>query len=257
MKTFLILFWGIFVPLSISSQPAITYSNFITVNDTLLCFSCDTAGIMPGDSGQNVTWDYSTLRIRPNTHYYIADTLNYDNRQIFSNGTIQILYQWSDEFINYINVNSWYSIYKQDSTEIIYLGAYGKYTGLERKLSNTKIIMRFPMVYGTNFGDYYSSHQSQMYKFMQGNINIDCDAWGKLILPDTIFTSVLRVKTTDKYTVTKSWPNNNDVQYTYKITEYHWWDPNTRMPVFSIIYKDITFPNGNTIPHIYVHIRQL
>jgi hypothetical protein len=226
------------------------------VNDTLLYFSCDTAGIMPGDSGQNVTWDYSNLRIRPNTHFYIADTLNYDNRQIFPTGTIQVFYQWSDEFINYENMHRWYSIYKQDSTEIIYLGDYGKYSGSYRKLNNTKIIMRFPLVYGTNFSDYFFSNQSPMYKFMQGNIKIDCDAWGRLILPDTVFASVLRVKTTETFKITVSWPLNVDADYYYTITEYHWWDPNTRMPVFSIIYKDITFPNGNTIPHKYVHIRQ-
>jgi hypothetical protein len=171
--------------LAMSAQAQITLTAATSnplPGDTASFYVVDGNNIYPGISGAAVTWDYSTLTsANKKTRYYHLPGTVCDPYPgpLASSGTGSC---------DYYHANS-------DSISLSrsIFGTYSKYE------PNNRIILKYPLTYNsqlyTDTYDRTDSVQGPWPSFWQyGTQQIYSDAYGTLILPDSTYTNVLRVK---------------------------------------------------------------
>lgn len=191
------------------AQPILTQSNF-TYNypDSAVYFIADSLSVLDTTIGANVIFDYTKLRGygSKQTGYYV-DPASTPSASDFPTANMA-------ENTDATPQNFVYTLSSVDS--VTNIGFVADITGFGLTTGKYDVdpeaIMRFPFIYGNNYIDNYAGSFSVdagvpfgiVSTNAAGSVNINADAWGKLIYSSTLFLdSVLRVKRVEN-TVTDS-----------------------------------------------------
>ena len=222
------------------SQWVLTRQDFPLPGDHVWQYDCDTngVGLSPGLAGANVTWDYSMIQLDPGPYEYeyLANSTGFTCFVIPSN-----MISKSIPF----TLSSFYFI---DSVSNNYVGSYqdlGFGLSIRRCYTDPLRTMKFPWTYGDTLSDvaegphYYPSYT----RYMKSSVNMECDGWGKLILPWVTYDSALRVHGYSLYqdsiiNVGKDELDSNEF--------YTWYVKSLRSPALSI-YKSVSTDSNNVI----------
>lgn len=188
---------------------------YINANDTGI-----TTTITPGPAGENVTWDFSMLGNAYTDTTIFVEASTIPQSVDFPGANLAELTSQDTSFL------------KTTSSEITFLGVLSD--GMEMKLDNPLIGMKYPYTYGTTFSDTGHFSVTIPYDTTVQGINIDsvkfdktinstdsCIAYGQLILPLETIDNVLINKNTSLnhdivsvHTDLMGWVDVQDTQYT-------------------------------------------
>jgi len=147
---------------------------------------CVTAGVLPGNSGANVTWDFSNLSPKSSTvTQVIASPTTVVTGSLFPSSTF--LEQLSDGTELYIT--------KSAGTSVVD-GIHDPNGPFTMVYSDPMELMKRPVTFGAQFVDAFANTFTvSSYKFSgKGTSTITADGYGTLILPTKTYSNVLRVK---------------------------------------------------------------
>jgi hypothetical protein len=201
---------------SIYAQPTLNNSVFPIIGDVSeYGYLSSGQNILPGNSGENITWDFSNLVLDLSTttiSYLEPSTTPYFNS--FPEANMAIFY--SNNQIEYT---------KKTADSMIHQGQY--ITGIDYQLySNTRLDLKVPLNLGESFTDDFATNftnPSGDYIVRTGTIESTFDGYGTLILPEQTIPNCIRIKTT-KYSHDIVGSSTVD----YYDTLYHWYSPNIR-----------------------------
>lgn len=206
------------------SQPIINSGVFPVIGDTIIRQFAKSLGIVQGNSGANITWDFSTLisdtpsyriYVNPSQTPFVA---NYPNATVCRK-------DWTGIF---------YSYWKPLSTKAEYYG-FTEIGNVDTKFTDPADYYRFPASYGMTYVDSLYAYTAGGTLQSPGKHYFHADAWGKLILPNRTYNSTLRIRT-DTYV-------GDSIFGSYSLnTEYTWFANGTKDFVLVIGIINI---NGN------------
>ncbi len=174
--------------------------------------------VSPGNSGENVVWDFSKLKCKKAKHYVITEPENTEKGFEYENANVTVC----------TDNNTFY--FETDIISNKFLGLSTETAVIKYDIPIEKIYYSFE--YGnrseTDYkgqGLYYGSVHTEIY----GKYTVEADATGILIMPDNVSVpNVIRIKTTDRLTEFAC-KNTSFIN-----TKYLWYAPDTRYPVFVI-----------------------
>ncbi len=220
MRSFLLL-TALFSVSILWGQPTLVYDNHAlksgTENPMTYCSYSD-----PGESGANITWDFTGLTEVKSFTGYITASTDAD----FVGATTQL-----EEFGN----KFFYEVSEDGMWQ----------TGYESKSGKSKTIYTSPfqkIIFPLNYKDSYTSPFSGDYYVgenisatIDGESEVTADAWGTIILPGNVtYNNTIRVKNIKSYTKTYS-QSTQDV----KITTYRWYNSTHRYPLLTLIKTEV------------------
>ncbi len=191
-------------------------NNYPQIGDSFTRIVCDTQGITEGESGENVTWDFSDLTIlgtgtsgtylEPSETGVAADFPDANLAQDAGNN-VYLFYNVSDTEVAHLGYNNegFVLTYTEPQIEKVFPFTYGD--------SNTNVATR---VYGDNTGT--------------ATTEINADAYGTLILPSGSFENVLRVHTV----VTVEDVASDGSIFSFMSDTYEWYIADYPTSIFSI-----------------------
>jgi hypothetical protein len=147
--------------------------------------------VEPGQSGADITWDFSALKFEKPFTGFVKDSRFTGNQLLFPKANIE-LGEFDSRF--YFDVN------ENQTNQYGYVSADGK----TREIYSVPFVkMKYPFTYG----DAYSGIFAGTYEFadkLKGDISgiysVDADGYGALLLPGNVrYENVLRIKTTKNY----------------------------------------------------------
>jgi hypothetical protein len=212
-----------------SQSPKLTYETHALlsgVNNPMTL--CEYAN--PGSAGDNITWDFTNLKIATNFVGNLNSTF-FKSTNMSANTDLE-------EF----GTHFYFNVCEENMKQVGYASQDNKtivtYTEPFKR-------MIFPFEYGTNYsttfgGDY--SYEGKKIGDISGKATIDGDAWGTLMLPGKTYKNTIRVKTEKIYTTTYQNSSANQVV----ITTYRWYNQAHRYPLLVLTeVKTITGDNPN------------
>jgi len=235
------------------AQPTITAANFVpTIGSSQLYYVADSNSVVNTTVGANVTFDYSTLQGygELSTIYFIDPSTTPQGTADYPNSTYADTTSGSPQNISYHQeftdslINNGY---------ILDIGGFGPTTVTYN--FDPEIIMKFPFNYTNTFNDTYSGEFTFMSPGVPsvpittngyGNDTVTADAWGTLLLPNSVtITNVIRVKqiehaVTDIITfpIWTGLPDIPSQNIDVEIVSYY--DPtNTKSPVLTFVNSSI------------------
>jgi hypothetical protein len=175
--------------LSLLAQPTITGSVIPSIGSSSTFRFFNAENTLQGDSGANVTWDYSNLTLTGTGIFDYKDPATMPAGSQFATANLGVD-QNGDPQIYIIADNQQYS-----AVGIQFSGISENYT------NNPKELVRFPISYATQYVDSFEGNAvaGSVNANRKGDIVINGDAYGDLILPYVTFQNVLRVRTISTY----------------------------------------------------------
>lgn len=238
--TFLFLF-----TLNLSAQPVLTQSMNFSLGDMYKIDTYQEVSVVdPGNAGANVVWDFSQI-----TGEVIEgiDVICVDPGSTpFADSTAVASAHVCVRSADYPNQGA-FSFYNTgtESEQYIAMGFMGEGNRSFTTYSNSQTAMEFPFTYGQVFTDTYELigyHIDLGYHFMKDSVSVEvvADAYGSIKTAYGTFQNVLRVKRTSteyfwyRYAQGEDWSFNG----IFVRTEYDWYDPNIKAPLFSIVEEE-------------------
>ena len=197
----------------------------------------------PGSNGPDQIWDFSKIVYTANSTENVVEPAA--GVKSAGTGTTVILHEAGYAYSMNVTGNS-----------LVELG----YTNAEKKLTleytDPVIKMKFPFSYGDRYTDpfagiaYYDTDNRLEFS---GNLVVEADAFGTLILPDRVIKNTLRVRSAKS-----GLQVNTCGTVEISIVKYCWYAPGYRYPVLSIAITENRYSGGK--PEItraaYVATRQ-
>ena len=230
----------------IQSQTLTQAFNEPVAGDVENFYTLDTSAFsqgLPVNTGSNVTWDYALLKgLSPQLQnlYVLPDTSN--NAQDYPGCTL----------VEKGLFNAYYKSVTSPTTQTELLGINS--STLTLNLTNSAIVARYPISFGTNLSDNLSGNFSA-FNFTgtcSGKMTTNADGKGTLILPGNTLSNILRLKSVQTLTFFTSGIIPVGTARQTILSYYH---SSSKFPVLSITYTSITpisgsatatsFANGN------------
>lgn len=244
MKFILYCFIFLFVVSLSYSQPTLTSSLIPQIGEKYSYTNIDTTGLKSGNTGANVSWDFSGIKKLTGPD----DVINFEivapssgfQSQFFTAAT----YAYKQD--------SAYSYYKVVGSEVQRLGT-GFAEGHEL-LTNLQTNYKFPFTYQDNFSDDFAGSMlvnvdGTDYELTRtGSIKCTADGYGTIILPTGTFSNVLRLKVEQNITDSMPPPIPGFPGMTIKTTaiSYVWVNASFKFSLFEYSnVKTITNAMGN------------
>ncbi|MGX1025176.1 hypothetical protein [Psychroflexus sp. MBR-150] len=180
---------------------------------TLIFQDCEIDSIYSGDTGENVTWDFSKLK--PKKNKIIEEIVN--SRKVPESKN----FPKSNLVEKYSNGD--YVFLNKDKNKTFLVGFISNEHNLEISYTKPMLIAQRPFSYGDKLGENYnSSYNVNGLNFSgNGNVTIEADGYGTLILPDRKINDVLRINITQKQENKVEQYNSTSEMLT---TTYVWFD---------------------------------
>lgn len=232
---FFILFYAIINNIAFP-QFTITSSYMPIIGDTLKTSDVDTTGLTPGESGINVTWNFSNINILSGTPWeevYLLPSLTPYSGQ-FPNANIATKNS---------NSSPDYHYYQNTATDWNMIGYANN--NFIKWFTTPYCRFHYPMSYGSLYNSTYKAHNysGQATRYTTGFRSINVDGYGTLILPGVTYNNVIRVKDTDEsFDTVKVGGNVVSTSHTV-ITNYRWYRTGYKFPIF-----DYGIAESNTMP---------
>jgi hypothetical protein len=181
------LFCFSLISFSLAAQVTLIQSQFPVAGSTFNLNMSDTTGVLPGNSGTNVTWNYNALNssfgIGIDSFLSVPST-PYGSNYPQSNLALHETAPGTDYFVYYDVNSSWASRVGNADTvnQITYTNPANEF--------------EFPLSYGTTGNDTYTatySSQSGDVVHVHGTLTGNADGTGTLQLPSSTYTNTLRV----------------------------------------------------------------
>jgi hypothetical protein len=217
------LFFILFLFVNVSfSQPVLNFENSAPqIGDTFRYFypSQNSLIALPGNSGADVTWNFSSLEIPtwsqedPSIFAYvnpseIASSNNFPNSNLAKRS---------------VGSSSQFWFYNANSDSLSYLGDI--FMSSVRFYHDPEIKIKYPFTFQNSFSDSLRSNYTQngvSYK-REGKVTVTADAFGTLILPDTTINDVIRIKVEESMQISSGNTSNN-----FNSLYYYWYKPGIR-----------------------------
>ncbi len=167
------------LPVALSAQPVLTKNEFYYTGEVIQMLNCNATGIVAGDTGSNVMWDFSSLTASGgmSTTTVLHDTSSVfttsDIMEVLPNGTIAFVQQNSTD--SYIN-----GVY---DTASHLTATYNMYDAVKRNIT-----------YLSNYVDSYRVDGPVVGSYGSGRLFFIADGYGTLMLPGATYTNVLRIR---------------------------------------------------------------
>lgn len=211
MKKVVIISLGLLVAGSGMAQPAITYAKHgLQVGDVHQTRMVTT--VEPGESGANVTWDFSACEVTGNIHSEALESGSNGHIAVRNDGNVLFQFDvtpYGNDYYGYATQN--FSV------------AY------EKPVLKTRYPFGFLDQHSGNFLGYITQGDRKIP--VDGFYSSEVDGYGAIKLPNGVtLNNVLRVKTTETQKFQQSGSS-------YDITEekYLWYSQDFRYPVFVVI----------------------
>lgn len=217
------------------------------IGDAFTSITCDTAGVMPGTGGANVTWDFSTLTTQ---HYDTAVAILYStapHHTMFPGSTIATkTLSITDTTLNF---------FIADTTKFAQNGYYHSATQ-NAVFTNSLDQLHYPMHYMDSFNDAYAGTIFVTYLGTPfagnetGTAHTVIDGWGTLKLPGGVIdTAVLRVHTVQNF-VDSAYIITSMVGAGFVINTYTWYMAGYHSALLTIAIMDqVSGPTTGTYVH--------
>ena len=231
MKKISFFILGILLSFQLFSQTTITYSNnAYQVGESFICSDADTTGVQPGEAGEDVNWNFSS--ISPTTAYQISviePAESGDYYEAFPNSNICLHKTDIDGEIYYFYQTFTDSLHYQGHASSFVTGQY----------LNPEKQFNYPFSYQANFSDSLYAELADHYKW--GQSIVTADAYGTITTPAGVFNNVLRIKTEQHTLDTLYFMGSPLIHYEYFITKYQWFSPDFHYPIMTIYwYNELT-----------------
>lgn len=226
------------------AQTTITSSDVGNVGTIIQHFNCETEGIEPGASGNNITWDFSNLVAESDTAYIsFIDAASTSHHEDFASANLA----QEEE-------NSNLSYFELNSSEYTYWGSVandGNGGQILYTYSDAAQYFAFPLNFGdANSDDLLAGYTADGLEFSRtGTIETEYDGFGTLILPTGTFENVSRIKIHE---------DNNDEASTFgqtiaintTITTYEWIQVGNPEPLLIVAEVVVNSFGSETISHV-------
>jgi hypothetical protein len=235
MKTLYLFLAYVLCSTLICAQPVLQYpQNAPAIGDVVEIQFVDAEGLTPGASGPGVTWDYSGL-----TNTGEEGSISVIEPAAAPAGgsfpDANIVMDMNDTIFTYSMV---------DNTGLYYHGAQVT-SGVMPVLfvySDHRTYLEYPFTYNDAFSDTYRGVSSVMMTEIRltATSEVIADAYGTLTIPSGTFNDVLRIKTMDTEIDSIFVKGTFISEVITERTQYHWFAPNSKSPLFSLEYSDCT-----------------
>ena len=221
------------------SQITLTKANQLLLGETYTYNTLDETGFDFGDSGANVTWDFSNLEVDFVNSSTFVDPATLPNGNLFPQATAgsenagsEIYYYQSEAGMGF------YGAILTSGTTIVY--------------SDPQDWIRFPMTFMDTYTDNFSGKVATTAVFdRSGTAEVEVDAYGTLITPAGTFQEVVRVYTYMDYSDKLG---GADVA-NYIEKRYLWYDARSGFPLFT--YSDLEYLGTSTKSASYLDANPL
>jgi hypothetical protein len=172
--------------------------------------------VSPGDSGENVVWDFSNMTPINSYRLDIKDPNNTSNGSDFPDATI-VWYNQGN--YSYLNFNS-----NEQSINGLITASKVKMT-----YSNPEDLLRFPITYEKEYTDRWSLSFVNGVEFARkGVTNVDADAFGTLITPVDTYKNAMRLHIKQEY-----YDSSMAGFFNYVNDQYMWYAKGVAYPIVS------------------------
>ena len=177
--------------------------------------------VSPGNSGANVTWDFTNIIISTSSHVEFVNPSTTPHGANHPTSNLALDYGTGD-----------YEYYITSSSSLERIGAYASSVNIP--YSNGQSIVEFPLSYQGSYNDSFAATFTSGVPFNRaGTVQGTADAYGTLILPSGTIINALRVKYEENYQDTYN-PGTGPQTITYTSEIYIWYAPGYSFPVFSL-----------------------
>ena len=235
MKTSLLTILSlVFIALTGNAQITLTSSCTPVPGDIFYSQGCDTTGVLQGNSGANVQWNFSSLV--PDGTPVVA---NYVDPATTSGSTF-----FPGTTVAHMIDSTMAMYYTVTSNAYVFNGISGS-VFLEQ-FSDPQTMLEFPFTYNSTFTDPFEAVGSAFGfpSYHSGTSEVTADGYGSLVLPEATYQNVLRIKA-----IVSSMDSSNifgQITLTYDYNEsYNWYADGIREPIFQIVFSSNT-SQGNT-----------
>lgn len=189
-----------------------------------------------GEAGENITWDFSSLKFERSFTGYLNNPKITENGSAFSAANIELA-EFDSRFY-----------FRSDENKIEQHG-YSSSDGKSQIFYSSPFIkMKYPFAYS----DIYSGSYTGKYLYsgvetgeVNGSYSVEADAFGTLILSgNTTYENTLRIRTEKSYTI----QFKNSSQIVNSVT-YRWYNQSHRYPL--LVLTSYTANSGNSNPTNY------
>lgn len=233
MKLLPIIAWALWLTMPSYAQITLTSANTPAAGDDYIAQGCDTTGMEPGNSGANVTWDFSSLLPEGEavTEQYVSPG---STPYAASFPTATIVQNVYNSIFLYYNVT-------ETSQSLLGMGN----SVMVEVYDDPEILISFPFTFNSILTDPFAATYDVLglttYHF--GTHTITADAYGTLILPTGTYHDVLRVKSVndakDSMYIFGTSNVNHDIN-----TSWLWYTASGRYPLFEIVKTTSTTQGG-------------
>lgn len=183
--------------------------------------------VVPGRSGEQVTWDFTDLqKAKEQVEKYIkpADSLT---KAEFPEANYMERYKGKD---------SVWTALKDEFGRRYRLGYLDKEAHLKITYPNPMLLMRFPVVYNDVVSKSYTSIFMKDFKTFtgEGRVKMEVDGYGSLLMPDKVYPNVLRVRINGKQT---DMIEKYETSHASSSTTYMWFEENAKYPLLILDKK--------------------
>jgi hypothetical protein len=178
----------------------------------------------PGNSGQNITYDFSNLKLKQDHILSIVQA----NDNNFPGATLAVKEGIASKF------------YKFSSAKEEYFGTALSDGSLNIIYSEPETKLIFPFSYSNTFNDAFKATQtytSYIFK-ISGTTVVTADGYGTLIIPSGSFTNVLRIKRSLTMVDSIYMGETYAGVKTIKQTEYEWYANDSKYPIMTLVQND-------------------
>lgn len=239
MKKMLFSCLTMILTLSVVAQPTFDNSLMGTIGDSYTFTNFDATDFDPGDDGAGVVWDFSDITITgPVT---VFNNVNPAITPYAASFGLATLATTPD--------NSSFLYYQITGAQYNSLGIGSTLSTIS--YSNPETIFTFPLTYNTTNDDTFAASfvSTGVSYNRSGNVHVEADGYGTLILPAGTFTNVLRVKVEEDITdETIGLPVPITLEYQNDF--YYWFMEGLTGPLFYYAYFEATAFTGTTITEL-------
>lgn len=226
MKFYYLLISLLTVSIMAEAQPTLTTMTNYNIGDTAQYLAHDTTGYSPGAVGANVTWDFSSQPVVDSFKFEVVNKNTTTNGNQFPTATFAETSSNTGGGLGDIFINN-------TATEYSMVGIEAG--GFVQKYVNPQLLITRPFNYNSTLTDTFRA----TYNYMSFSISgtgvgtTVADGYGTLILRDSTYTNVLRVR--NEYTrndTIAGIPINNQVLVTGNTTL--WFDTAHKEPLMRV-----------------------
>lgn len=214
------------------AQPLLQMNVIPDIGDAATLYEADSNSINPGNTGANMTWNFSGLSplagTQPTPYFYLAPSNTppaYAAKFPTANFATKLA---SDTAV--------YAYYKKEANQFSLLGFTNDY--YTQEYPNTDIQFK-PLSYNQSYSDDFTNTTDAGTGFIfygKGTRTSTYDAYGPLTTPTGTYQNAMRVRTVTSQTDSASY-FGNQIVYHYDITTYNWFAANQPGALVSINYN--------------------